>query len=329
MHQMIHLLTVFGQLSPDDFDFDYAARVPTATIVFMIAAIILAFIVPIWLFIHVQRRYELDGLVMLIGLVAYLLGGYIAPALLGGGIQYLARKAGADTSGTAYTVFMSALDSFMVLLSLWIGLKLSARKWKLHLGNLFIYAIGFSLITFMMNTVTNNMNLLSTALTINEGQIRDGVQSYIESNSSQTDEEIRNYLEAMFVYLEEICDFHPTYWMFLSLCLFMTLPNMLGLTVTAGGLISGRFPASEKKWLVFGFAVYLVMGIVESLLPLEAAWAAFLCYFAAAAAAAVPAYLLTKKYAPDDIETYHGKSIAEKEKEQHTPFPKINMPKDR
>lgn len=329
MPKLLQLLPVLASITPDDFGFDYAARVPIATIVIMFLSIILAIAIPIVLFIHVQRRYELDGFVLVIGLLAYLIGGYIAPALLTAALQALGNAAGAEFGGTGFSAVMAAAESVLVLLALWIGLKICRRRWTLHLGNLIIYAVGFTLLPFMMNTVTNNMNLLSTAFTVNEGQIRDGIQNYLDSTTGETEEEMRSYLGDMFDYLRQLTGFHPAYWMFLTLCLFMILPNMFGFAVITGGILAGMIPSSERKTGAAAAVVYIGTGILESLVPLEGAWLAFLLYLAGAAAAFLPACLLAKKYLPEDVETFRGKSIAQKKKEQHDPFPDIHMPKDR
>ena len=116
----LHLLPVLSELTPESFDFDYAARVPVSSIISIVIGLILAVAVPILLFVYVKHRFRLEPAVALYSLLAYMLGGYLIPNLVIMLCEYIDTKNGMFSSNPIlYYALISIFSAAILLLSIW------------------------------------------------------------------------------------------------------------------------------------------------------------------------------------------------------------------
>lgn len=327
----IHFFTVLRELTPDDFGFDYAQRVTVPSMISMVFSIILAIAVPVLLFLYLKHRYKLEPYVALYSLLAYMLGGYLIPNILGIALQWVDFQTGIFTeSETLYYILVSLLTVGLILAAIWIAMKFVRRRTKISLGLSVLFALCLCIIPLCTQTISYLGNYLSIAATVNNGGLRDIVAGMLEQEDT-TREQVEGLLEA----IGFLCSGEVLYYLMMALDVLLMIPIQAGVCAILGGILTNRIPRAHTKLVLLIEAVYAAALLLRNVGFTDSLVFAELLYLITAAVSLFVAYREAKQYMADDLSRLFGKPNPELNNKNNDnkpgtghKMPKIVMPKD-
>ncbi len=326
--KLIHLLPVLAEMTPDDFGFDYAQRVPTLSMAAMVISMLLAILVPVLIFFYLKRRFRLNPQPVIYGLLAYMLGAFIIPTVFSIGLQALDSVTGIFTAAPIlYAVVVALIVALLELASIYLGMKFMRKRVELTLGTALLFAIMFNAFPLFQQTISSQIDYFSISSTINQGSLYDIVAEMIADGTSDK-ETIQGLLDSVSFLINS--DFF--YYILLALDGILMIPIHMGICAILAGSMNKKIPKEASRLVlaitgVYALSVFLrYSGIISS-----PAFAELICLMIGAASLYL-AYRLLQAFQPDDLKRLLGKpdknlKPAAKE-EPKKKMPKIVMPKD-
>lgn len=327
--KLIHALPVLSAMTPDDFGFDYASKVPTLTMAAMVFSIILAVAVPVFLFFYLKRRFRLNPQAVIYGLLAYMLGAYLLPTFLGIGLQFVDKATGIFTAvPILYSILIAIIIAALELASLYLGMKSMKKRTELTLGMALLFAILFNAFPLLQQTISSEVDYISIAATINQGGMYEIVTGMIEEGTAEK-ETIQKLLDSVSSMINS--DFF--YYILLALDVLLMIPIHMGMCAVLAGRINNTIPKEGGRLVFIISGVYALSVFLRYSSLISSALIAELIYIMIGAASCYLAYRLLQSFQPDDLKRLFGKpdlSLKKKknDKNDKPKMPKIVMPKD-
>lgn len=327
----IHFLRVLKELTPDDFGFDYAQRVSVPSMISMAAGIILAIAVPVLLFLYLKRRYKLEPYAALYSLLAYMIGGYLIPNIVGIALNWVDYRTGFFTANeTVYYILVSLITAGLILAAVWIAMKFVRRRTKISLGLSVFFAMCLCIVPLCTQTISYLGNYLSIAATVNNGGLYDIVADMLQQEDT-TREQVEGLLEA----IGFLCSGQVVYYLMMALDVLLMIPIQAGVCILLGGIFTNRIPGSHTKLVFLIEAIYAVALALRNVLLSDSVVFSELLYLVTAAVSLFIAYREAKQYMPDDLAKLFGKPDPDLNQKNNGnkpgtghKMPKIVMPKD-
>lgn len=316
-------------MTPEEFIFDYASRVPVLSIVFMGISLFLMILVPIFVLFRTKNRFRFDMMALFYGLLAYMLGLGVLPSVLEIllGLIPSVRTMVTESvviGGTLHSIFLAVLS----FASISLCLRLTMKKSPNVLGAAVYLGTAITIMPILTQGITYLMSYLSAAISINQGQLADSVAAMIAEGNTAAD--IQQGLDSMTDFIQTpALDF-----LYIGIDLTFQLAYFLGLTILLACCIGRKAPKSTL-YKAFGlqavFCVFYTLrccGLLENILLC----AAF--YLVLSGASLFLAYRETSLCIPDELAKFMGKPDASlsirrnKNDDKPHKMPKIVMPKD-
>ena len=319
------------ELTAESFEFDYSTAIPASTIAGMITAVVISIVIPVLIFLYLRRRFRMDSLSLLYGIMAYLAGSSLAPNILNIGFQFIDNQTHIFSSAPyIYYAINAVLVAFLEFGAIYLGLKLIGRRHKVLFGDCLYFAFFFSITPILTQTLSYIGNHFSYAVSINQSGMKAIVENMIKNEA--TKEQINLLLESV----NTLKDLSFFYYIMMALDVLLLLPMHASLSVIIGGQLSGSIPKSRKKEVFCILASYSIAVIVHSFLAYNQILGFIAAYLAVAVIAAVLGYLVLKSFMPEDLKKLTGKpdpSVKDRPQDKNKPgsghkMPKIVMPKD-
>ena len=321
-------LPVLSEMTPQDFVFDYEARVPAVSFVTIIIGLILLSVPAIWLFIRIGRRFRLEAMGFAVGMGAGMLSMILFPIF----ITFLFEKVTSlnDTINanlTVRAVVYSLLTVIPVYAVIFFGLKLCIRKAKSVFASSVLFGVGLGVIPVLTSGIPSLMSYLSAAMNINQGQMEGLISTIIEQGTAA--EDIQAGLNSM----TEFITTSPLMFLTEPAGLVFQMAFYIGVCILTGGFLSGKAPSAS---LLKALCLEALCGLVLIIQQLNDSTVLAICLnFGIAAASLALAYLDLRAYLHDDWKRFLGKpdptvhmTEEEKKEPQKKRMPKIVMPKD-
>ena len=320
-------LNVLREMTPDDFGFDYAQRVPIVSIVFMILGMILAIAVPVFAFIWLKRRYKLEPTVALYSLVAYMLGGYLLPNVLGIGLQWIDLQTGIFSANEiVYYLLISLLSAGLMILSIWLGMKMLCTRGPVTFGSSLLFGVCLLIVPLCTQTITTLGNYVAVSQTVNNGGLYDVINTMI-TESGSTEEEVAGLLDA----IQFLVDGETIYYLMVALDVLLLMPIHISACVIYGGIAGKQLPKTYGKFVFIIEGLYAAAMFVRYIGVINSVYLSELLYLTVAVISVMTTYRIAKQTMPDQLAKLFGKPdpvLTGKAEENPHKMPKIVMPKD-
>ena len=327
MMNLTNLIPTLAEMTPQDFAFDYSARVPASTFAAVIFGLILLAVPTIWLLIHIGRRFVMEAMGFGLGMVASMVSMILFPLL----VTFLLNNIPAldnliSGNSVVKAVVYSLLTVLPVFATVYFGLKLCMRKMKSAFAVSALFGIGFGIIPMVTSGIPTLMSYLSAAMNINQGKMEGLIAAVIEQGTAA--EDIQKGLDGM----KEFIEASPLLFLSEPAGLFLQFIFHLGVCILTGGFLAGLSPRASLTKAICLEALYSGVLIICQLN--NSPVLAILLNLAVACASAALAYLDLRAYMHEDWNRFLAKpdpSVHTPPQEQETPkkrMPKIVMPKD-
>ncbi|MBQ6036049.1 MAG: hypothetical protein IJL43_01950 [Lachnospiraceae bacterium] len=307
-----------------------AQVIPTANIVYAIAAAVLLVAAAIVGFIILKRHASNWGNSLIYGLLAGVAFIALLPMLLSAVISIIPAWAEFLTTNKTGNQIVSIILQFVVNCAAFIVgmilLKKSSEKTHqpFDVGSGIMFGFGvFMVELFIGQQLSFYVQYIPACLSINQMGYDEAVKSVVESGL--TEEQAQEYLK-------NLAEFGGAELLYNAVTFLLKGVLEVFAGAVAYGLISGKFPKSCYGLLVGGFAVFYGFNLAFYLMSANS-----ILYIAAVAVlAAVYGFItirLVKRYVPDEWERFKEKKTGRtsgfptREKTQQK-MPKINMPKE-
>ena len=307
MHHFLTLTRSFS-MTPEDFTFDYAARVPGLNIAMMFIGLIVMIVPALWLVIRIMRRFRMETGGFFFGLFASILALGMVPVLvtavinrIPGGADLLAQNT--PLRAAIYAIFTVG-PSFAAI---WFGLIFTKKRCHSYFANAALFGLTFGLIPILTNGIPTTVSYISAALNVNQGRMADFVTAMLEQETTAA--EIQTGLDSM----TEFIGIHPSIFLIEPLSLTFQMFFYTGVAILTGGYIGKLAPRAS---LIKAAVLELVFGVVQILgMVFDSSLMTIIFYFVIAAASMYLAWLDARAYHHEDWKRFLGK-----------PDPTVNNP---